>query len=37
MGFLDDIRNRILIHDGSKGYLLQRMGLKGGECGNTGT
>lgn len=33
MGFLDDIRNRILIHDGSKGYLLQRMGLKGGECG----
>ncbi|HPP36682.1 MAG TPA: homocysteine S-methyltransferase family protein [Clostridiales bacterium] len=33
MSFLDDIRNKILIHDGSKGYMLQRMGLKGGECG----
>lgn len=33
MGFLREIEKRILIHDGSKGYLLQRMGLKGGECG----
>ncbi|HOQ06557.1 MAG TPA: homocysteine S-methyltransferase family protein [Clostridiales bacterium] len=33
MGFLDDIKKRILIHDGSKGYMLQRMGLKGGESG----
>ncbi len=31
--FLNEIENRILIHDGSKGYLLQKMGLKGGECG----
>ena len=30
MGFLREIEKRILIHDGSKGYLLQRMGLKGG-------
>jgi 5-methyltetrahydrofolate--homocysteine methyltransferase len=31
--FLKEIENRILIHDGSKGYMLQRLGLKGGECG----
>lgn len=31
--FLKEIENRILVHDGSKGYLLQRLGLKGGECG----
>ncbi len=31
--FLKDIENRVLIHDGSKGYMLQRLGLKGGECG----
>ena len=32
MNFLKEIETRILIHDGSKGYLLQKMGLKGGEC-----
>lgn len=31
--FLREIKNRILIHDGSKGYMLQLQGLKGGECG----
>ena len=31
--FLKEIENRILIYDGSKGYLLQKLGLKGGECG----
>lgn len=31
--FLKEIEDRILIYDGSKGYLLQKMGLKGGECG----
>lgn len=31
--FLKEIENRILVHDGSKGYLLQKLGLKGGECG----
>lgn len=31
--FLNDIENKILIHDGSKGYMLQKLGLKGGECG----
>ena len=31
--FLKEIENRVLIHDGSKGYMLQRLGLKGGECG----
>ncbi|NSW92296.1 MAG: homocysteine S-methyltransferase family protein [Firmicutes bacterium] len=30
--FLDEIKNRILIYDGSKGYMLQKFGLKGGEC-----
>ncbi len=32
MDFLKELKNRILIYDGSKGYLLQKMGLKGGEC-----
>lgn len=31
--FLKEIENHILVHDGSKGYLLQKLGLKGGECG----
>ncbi len=31
--FLKAIEKRILIYDGSKGYLLQKLGLKGGECG----
>lgn len=31
--FLKDIENKIMIHDGSKGYMLQKLGLKGGECG----
>ena len=31
--FLREIEKRILLHDGSKGYMLQKMGLKGGECG----
>jgi 5-methyltetrahydrofolate--homocysteine methyltransferase len=31
--FLDIIHERILVYDGSKGYLLQKLGLKGGECG----
>jgi len=30
--FLKEIENRILIFDGSKGYMLQRLGMKGGEC-----
>ena len=30
--FIDEIKDRILIYDGSKGYLLQRLGLSGGEC-----
>ncbi|HHY25035.1 MAG TPA: homocysteine methyltransferase [Clostridiaceae bacterium] len=30
--FLHEITKRILIFDGSKGYMLQRYGLKGGEC-----
>lgn len=32
-GFLREIEKRILVHDGSKGYMLQKSGLKGGECG----
>ncbi len=32
MDFLKEIKNRILIYDGSKGFMLQTMGLKGGEC-----
>lgn len=31
--FLKEIEKRVLVHDGSKGYLLQKMGLQGGECG----
>ncbi len=31
--FIKDIREKVLIYDGSKGYMLQKMGLKGGECG----
>jgi 5-methyltetrahydrofolate--homocysteine methyltransferase len=31
--FLEEIRSRILIYDGSKGYMIQKLGLKGGECG----
>ena len=31
--FLKEIENRILVHDGSKGYILQKLGLAGGECG----
>lgn len=31
--FLKEIENHVLIHDGSKGYLLQLMGLAGGKCG----
>jgi len=31
--FLKEIENRILVYDGSTGYLLQLKGLKGGECG----
>jgi 5-methyltetrahydrofolate--homocysteine methyltransferase len=30
--FVDEIKKRVLVHDGSKGYMLQRAGLKGGEC-----
>lgn len=33
MEFLKEIKKRVLIHDGSKGYMLQKLGLKGGECG----
>lgn len=31
--FLKEIEHRILVHDGSKGYMLQKLGIKGGECG----
>jgi len=31
--FLREIEKRVLIYDGSKGYMLQEVGLKGGECG----
>ncbi|MDO8685211.1 MAG: homocysteine S-methyltransferase family protein [Clostridiales bacterium] len=31
--FSEKIRERILTYDGSKGYLLQKAGLMGGECG----
>ncbi len=31
-GFMESIRQKIMTYDGSKGYMLQRMGLKGGEC-----
>ncbi len=30
--FIKAIRERVLVYDGSKGYLLQKMGLGGGEC-----
>lgn len=30
--FLKDIKERVLIFDGSKGVMLQRLGMKGGEC-----
>lgn len=30
--FLKEIKERVLIYDGSKGFMLQKMGLKGGEC-----
>ena len=30
--FLSEINNKILIFDGSKGYMLQKFGMKGGEC-----
>lgn len=29
---IEDINNRILLYDGSKGYMLQKFGLKGGYC-----
>ncbi|HHW30399.1 MAG TPA: homocysteine methyltransferase [Clostridiaceae bacterium] len=32
MDFIEEINKRVLVYDGSKGYLLQKMGLKGGEC-----
>ncbi|MCX7711651.1 MAG: homocysteine S-methyltransferase family protein [Clostridia bacterium] len=32
MDFLKEIKNRILVYDGSKGYMLQKLGMKGGEC-----
>jgi len=30
--FVEEINKRVLVYDGSKGYMLQTMGLKGGEC-----
>lgn len=30
--FLKEIKEKILIFDGSKGVMLQRLGMKGGEC-----
>ena len=30
--FIDEIKNKVLIYDGSKGYLLQKLGMGGGEC-----
>ncbi|NLC68451.1 MAG: homocysteine methyltransferase [Clostridiaceae bacterium] len=30
--FLGEIEKRVLIYDGSKGYVLQKFGLKAGEC-----
>jgi 5-methyltetrahydrofolate--homocysteine methyltransferase len=32
MSFIKEINKRVLVYDGSKGYLLQKLGLKGGEC-----
>ncbi len=31
--FLKEIETKVLIYNGSTGYLLQKLGLKGGECG----
>lgn len=31
MGFLDDIKNKVLVYDGSKGFMLQLAGLPAGE------
>jgi 5-methyltetrahydrofolate--homocysteine methyltransferase len=31
--FIKDIREKVLVYDGSKGYMLQTLGLNGGECG----
>jgi 5-methyltetrahydrofolate--homocysteine methyltransferase len=30
--FLNELNERVLVYDGSKGFLLQQLGLKGGEC-----
>ncbi|MDP4092177.1 MAG: homocysteine S-methyltransferase family protein [Bacillota bacterium] len=30
--FLKEIKSKVLIYDGSKGYMLQKLGMKGGEC-----
>ncbi len=30
--FVKEIKDRVLVYDGSKGFMLQRYGLKGGEC-----
>lgn len=30
--FLSEIKDRVLVYDGSKGYMLQQLGMKGGEC-----
>jgi len=30
--FLNELKKKILVFDGSKGYLLQKFGMKGGEC-----
>lgn len=30
--FLNEIRDRVLVFDGSKGTMLQKSGMKGGEC-----
>jgi len=32
VNFLDTIKTNTLIFDGSKGYMLQKFGMKGGEC-----
>jgi 5-methyltetrahydrofolate--homocysteine methyltransferase len=32
MDFLNDIKDRVLVFDGSKGYMLQLAGLKAGDC-----
>lgn len=31
-GFLDEIKKRVLVFDGSKGYMLQKLGLTRDEC-----